>query len=154
MNTNLLDRFCRYVRIDTTADEKSGPTYSRFHQPEASLNWADGSVSELQGAVSAKRHCAQDEAASSRATVYLPPATKVRYDCPGSLTMDSTSPGTTGRNVKPFVHRHSFMTAATSSCPATAIQRRFCEPQDNLPELAALKGKTIITTGRHDASRR
>ncbi len=132
MNTSLLDRFCRYVRTDTTADDKSTTYPSSVGQLELGRLL----VSELQAL--SLSDVVQDEHGIVRATV---PATRNGAPTIAWIAHVDTSPETTGRNVKPIVHRHYDGGDIVLPGDPTKVLRA----QDN-PELAALKGKTIITT--------
>src|SRR5437016_12409995 len=96
MNT-LLDRFCRYVRIDTQADEKATTYPSSLGQLELGRLL----VEELRAL--GLRDAVQDEHGLVLATI---PAT-ARRSAPTiawNAHLD-TSPETSGHNVKPLVHR-------------------------------------------------
>jgi tripeptide aminopeptidase len=132
MNT-LLDRFCRYVRVDTTAVEGS----STYPSSPGQLELGRMLTEELRAL--GLRDAKQDEHGIVLATI---PAT-VRHDAPtiAWIAHVDTSPETTGRNVKPIVHenydgRDIVLPGDTSKIIRTA---------DN-PELLNLKGKTLITT--------
>ncbi len=132
MNT-LLDRFCRYVRIDTQADEKSKTYPSTPGQLELGRLLAD----ELR--TLGLRDAEQDKHGIVMATV---PAT-VRTAVPvvAWIAHVDTSPETSGHNVKPQVHaNYQGGDIVLSGDPSKVIR-----VADN-PELAALKGKTIVTT--------
>jgi tripeptide aminopeptidase len=130
---SLLDRFCRYVRIDTQADEKATTYPSSPGQLELGRMLAQ----ELHAL--GLGDAAQDEHGIVTATV---PAT-----VPGPLPVIAwiahvdTSPETSGRGVKPTVHTHyDGGDIVLRGDPSKVIR-----VADN-PELAQLKGKTIITT--------
>src|SRR3954470_12233957 len=93
----LLDRFCRYVRIDTQADEKA----TTYPSSPGQLELGRLLTEELRAL--GLRDAEQDEHGIVMATV---PAT-VRGDAPtiAWIAHVDTSPKTTGRNVKPVVHR-------------------------------------------------
>jgi tripeptide aminopeptidase len=132
MNT-LLDRFCRYVRIDTTAVENAGTYPSSPGQLELGRMLAD----ELRAM--GVRDAIQDEHGIVLATV---PAT-VRHAAPtiAWIAHVDTSPETTGRNVKPIVHEnYKGDDIVLPGDPSKVIRVR-----DN-PELINLKGKTLVTT--------
>src|SRR5262245_25964208 len=95
--SSLLDRFCRYVRIDTQADESATTYPSSAGQLELGRLLAD----ELQAM--GLRDAAQDSHGLVWATI---PAT-VKHSAPvlaWNAHVD-TSPETSGRNVKPIIHR-------------------------------------------------
>lgn len=132
MNT-LLDRFCRYVRVDTTAVEGA----STYPSSPGQLELGRMLTEELRAL--GLRDAKQNQHGIVLATI---PAT-VRHNAPtiAWIAHVDTSPETTGRNVKPIVHenydgRDIVLPANTSKIIRTA---------DN-PELLSLKGKTIVTT--------
>src|SRR5262245_21069824 len=93
----LLDRFCRYVRINTQADEKSGTVPSSPGQLEL------GRIVTEELRELGLRDAGQDEHGIVLATV---PAT-AGHAAPtvAWIAHVDTSPETTGLNVKPVVHR-------------------------------------------------
>jgi tripeptide aminopeptidase len=132
MNT-LLDRFCRYVRIDTQANDNSGTYPSSPGQLELGRMLAD----ELRAL--GLRDVEQDEHGIVMATV---PAT-VSHSTPAIawIAHVDTSPETTGHNVKPIVHTNYDGGDIVLPGDPTKVIRT----ADN-PELLHLKGKTLITT--------
>ena len=129
----LLDRFCRYVRINTQADEKSATVPSSPGQLELGRMLRD----EL---LALGLHDAnQDEHGIVLATL---PAT-VPHEVPtiAWIAHVDTSPETTALHVKPIVHRDydggDIVLPGDSSKVLRATEN---------PELVRLKGKTIITT--------
>src|SRR5262249_52624255 len=130
MNT-LLDRFCRYVRIDTQADEKATTYPSSVGQ----LEMGRLLVEELQAM--GLRDAAQDAHAIVLPTV---PAT-VSRPAPAIawIAHVDTSPETSGRDVKPLVHRDY----DGGDIVLPGDPRQVLRVKDN-PDLAALKGRTII----------
>jgi tripeptide aminopeptidase len=132
MNT-LLDRFCRYVRIDTQANESAATYPSSPGQLELGRLLAE----ELRGL--GLSDAAQDEHGIVLATI---PAT-VRHAAPtiAWIAHLDTSPETSGHGVKPLVHvNYDGGDIVLPGDPSKVLRTA-----DN-PELAALKGKTIITT--------
>ncbi len=129
----LLDRFCRYVRIDTQANEKSSTYPSTPGQLDLSRLLRD----ELRQM--GLRDAEMDEHGIVLATI---PST-VGHTTPTMawIAHVDTSPETTGRNVKPIVHRNYDGRDIVLPGDTNKVIRL----ADN-PELAALKGKTIITT--------
>jgi tripeptide aminopeptidase len=129
----LLDRFCRYVRIDTTADEKAGTYPSSPGQLELGRLLAD----ELRAL--GLRDAEQDAHGIVMATL---PAT-VGHPAPTTawIAHVDTSPETTGANVKPIVHADYDGRDLVLPGDPTKVIRTADDP-----ELLALKGKTIITT--------
>ncbi len=132
MNT-LLDRFCRYVRVSTQADERSATYPSSPGQLELGKLLAQ----ELRQL--GLHDAEQDEHGIVLATI---PAT-VAHAAPviAWIAHVDTSPETSGINVKPIVHaNYDGKDIVLPGDPAKVI--RVAET----PELAALAGKTIITT--------
>jgi tripeptide aminopeptidase len=132
MNT-LLDRFLRYVKVGTQADEKAGTYPSSPGQLELGRMLAE----ELRriGLADAE----QDEHGIVMATI---PAT-AGHTAPAIawIAHVDTSPETSGHGVKPLVHEHYAGGDITLPGDPTKVLR----VADN-PELEKLKGKTIITT--------
>jgi tripeptide aminopeptidase len=132
MNT-LLDRFCRYVRIDTQADEKA----DTYPSSPGQLELGRLLVQELRA--TGLKDAAADEHGIVLATV---PATDSR-PAPATAWIAhlDTSPETSGRGVKPVVHRdYDGRDIVLPGDPSKVLR-----VADN-PELAALKGGTVITT--------
>jgi tripeptide aminopeptidase len=129
----LLDRFCRYVRIDTQADEAVATYPSTPGQLELGRLLAE----ELRAL--GLRDAAQDEHGIVLATI---PAT-VNHPAPAIawIAHVDTSPETSGRNVKPVVHANYDGRDIVLPGDPTKVLRT----ADN-PELLALRGKTIITS--------
>ncbi len=130
---DLLDRFCRYVRVSTQADDRS----TTYPSSSGQLELGRMLVQELQaiGLPDAQ----QDQHGIVLATV---PAT-VPYPVPviALIAHLDTSPETSGVGVKPIVHEnYSGGDIVLPGDPSKVLR-----VQDN-PELANLKGKTIITT--------
>ena len=131
--TTLLDRFLRYVRIDTTAVENAGTYPSSPGQLELGRMLAD----ELRALGAAD--AAQDEHGIVLATL---PAT-VAHAVPAIawIAHVDTSPETTGRHVQPIVHEnYDGRDIALPGDPSKIL--RIC---DN-PELLHLKGRTLVTS--------
>jgi tripeptide aminopeptidase len=129
----LLERFCRYVRIDTTAVENAGTYPSSPGQLELGRLLAE----ELRGL--GLRDAVQDEHGIVLATL---PAT-VSHAAPAIawIAHVDTSPETTGRNVQPIVHEnYEGRDLVLPGDPSKVIR-----VSDN-PELLHLKGKTLVTT--------
>jgi tripeptide aminopeptidase len=131
--STLLDRFCRYVRIDTQADE-SARTYP---SSPGQLELGRLLVGELREM--GLRDAAQDEHGIVLATV---PAT-VRGDAPtiAWIAHLDTSPETSGRGVVPIVHRNYDGRDLVLPGDPTKVIR----VSEN-PDLEKVKGKTVITT--------
>jgi tripeptide aminopeptidase len=129
----LLDRFCRYVRIDTQADEKATTYPSSPGQPELGRLL----VRELH-------EMGLDDAGADEHGIVIAtiPATN-GSNAPtiAWIAHLDTSPETSGRNVKPIVHRgYDGKDIVLPGDPSKVIRVREC------PELAKLRGSTIITT--------
>lgn len=129
----LLERFCRYVIMDTQADEKAAS------YPSSPGQLALGRIltEELQALGLQDAH--QDKHGIVMATV---PAT-VAHSVPviAWIAHVDTSPETSGRNVKPVVHKNY---------PGGDIQlpgdrHKVIRLAEN-PELAGLIGKTLVTS--------
>lgn len=132
MNT-LLDRFCRYVRINTQAVDGSGTYPSSAGQLELGRLLVD----EL-------RHLGVKDAAADAHGIVLGtlPATVLHAAPMIALVAHlDTSPETTGNHVKPIVHRdYGGGDIVLPGDPSKVIRVA------DSPELTALKGKTIVTT--------
>ena len=129
----LLDRFCRYVRIATQADEASASYPSTPGQLELGRLLAQ----ELQAL--GVRDAVQDEHGIVLGTL---PATQTAA-CPviAWIAHVDTSPETSGHGVNPIVHRaYDGKDIVLPGDPAKVIR-----VADN-PALAALVGKTIFTS--------
>jgi tripeptide aminopeptidase len=129
----LLDRFCRYVRIDTTAVENAGT----YPSSPGQLELGRMLVEELRAL--GLRDTVQDEHGIVQATI---PAT-VKHNAPviAWIAHLDTSPETTGRNVKPIVHENYDGRDLVLPGDSSKVIRI----SDN-PELLHLKGKTLVTT--------
>jgi tripeptide aminopeptidase len=132
MNT-LLDRFCRYVRVSTQADEKS----VTYPSTPGQLDLGKMLAHELRQM--GLRDAEQDEYGIVLATI---PAT-VSPSGPAIawIAHVDTSPETSGVNVKPIVHaNYDGKDIVLPGDPSKVIR------VTDTPELATLAGKTIITT--------
>jgi tripeptide aminopeptidase len=132
MNT-LLDRFCRYVRVHTQADEAAATYPSSAGQLELGRTLAE----ELRAL--GLRDVEQDGHGIVLATL---PAT-VRHPAPtiAWIAHVDTSPETTGRNAQPIVHaNYDGRDLVLPGDPSKVLRT-----VDN-PDLPRLKGQTIITT--------
>jgi tripeptide aminopeptidase len=129
---NLLDRFCRYVRVDTQANDKAKSYPSSPGQFELGRML----VAELQAL--GLRDASQDEHGIVLATV---PATHSR-PCPtiAWIAHLDTSPETSGHGVKPVVHQYAGGDIVLPGDPSKVIR-----VADN-PELESLHGRTLVTT--------
>jgi tripeptide aminopeptidase len=128
----LLDRFCRYVRIHTEAVEGS-PTYPSSPGQLELGRMLLGELKEL-GLADAK----QSEFGVVMATI---PATVPGKPTIAWIAHVDTSPETTGKNVKPVIHKnYDGKDVTLPSDPSKVI--RVADSQD----LLACVGKTLITT--------
>jgi tripeptide aminopeptidase len=129
---SLLERFCRYVRIDTQADEASRTYPSTPGQLELGRLLA----AELRDL--GLRDAAQDEHGIVLAML---PATVPDAPTIAWIAHVDTSPETSGRNVRPIVHqRYDGRDIVLPGDPSKVLRTA-----EN-PELLPLAGKTIITT--------
>lgn len=129
----LLDRFLRYVRVGTTADEKSATYPSSPGQRELGRMLAD----ELRAIGIA------DAVQDANGIVWGTIPGTVAHQAPtvALFAHVDTSPETTGENVRPVVHEnYSGGDLVLPGDPSKVLR-----PADN-PDLASLTGKTIITT--------
>src|SRR5205809_3830301 len=129
----LLDRFCRYVRIDTQANEAA----TTYPSTPGQLELGRLLTRELQAL--GVRDAAQDEHGIVLATL---PATQAKA-CPviAWIAHVDTSPETSGHGVKPQVHRdYDGADIVLPGDPSKVLR-----VADN-PELTALVGKTLVTT--------
>ena len=129
----LLDRFLRYVRIDTTAGEPGGA------YPSSPGQWTLGKllVEELQAM--GIKDAVQDEFALVYATV--PGNVKESASVVAFNAHVDTSPETTGKNVQPQIikdYRGGDIKLPKDSSKVITVA--------NNPELNELIGKTLITT--------
>jgi tripeptide aminopeptidase len=131
--STLLDRFLRYVRIDTQADEKS----TTYPSSPGQLELGRLLAAELRemGLADAE----QDEHGIVMATI---PAT-VRHAAPtiAWIAHVDTSPETSGHGVKPIVHENY----GGGDIVLPGDPSKILKVADN-PDLAKLQGKTIVTT--------
>ena len=129
---SLLERFCRYARIESTADE----TTDRYPSSDGQLQMGrllTGELKEL--GLSDVR---MDEYGIVTATI---PATVPDAPTIAWFAHVDTSPEFTARNVTPIVHE----AYDGSDIVLPGSTDRVIRVADN-PELAALKGTTIITS--------
>jgi tripeptide aminopeptidase len=131
--TPLLERFCRYVRVDTQANESAKSYPSSPGQLVLGKMLAD----ELRAL--GLRDAEQDDHGIVMATI---PATVTR-SAPtiAWLAHVDTSPETSGKDVKPQIHAGY----AGGDIVLPADPSRVIRVAEN-PELTKLKGKTIVTT--------
>jgi tripeptide aminopeptidase len=129
----LLERFCRYVRMDTQADEKA----STYPSSPGQLVLGRILTEELQALGLQDAH--QDSHGIVMATL---PAT-VAYDVPviSWIAHVDTSPETSGRDVRPLVHENY----PGGDIQLTGDPSKVIRLAEN-PELADLLGKTLVTS--------
>jgi len=130
---SLLDRFCRYVSIDTQADESATTYPSSLGQLELGKLLAG----EL------RRMGAAEVEHDTHGLVWATIPATVAHAAPvvaWNAHLD-TSPETSGRNVKPIVHRDY----DGGDLVLPGDPRKILRAGEH-PELAGLRGKTIITT--------
>jgi tripeptide aminopeptidase len=129
----LLERFLRYVQIDTQANEASATYPSTPGQLEL------GRILKDELLALGVRDATQDPHGIVLATL---PATQ-KNACPviAWIAHVDTSPETSGHGVKPIVHRNYAGKDITLPGDLSKVIRI----ADN-PELAALVGKTLVTT--------
>ena len=128
----LLERFLRYVQVDTTAVEDTG----KYPSSDGQLVLGKMLLEELQAMGISDAH--QDEHGIVMGTV---PANVDGVDTIAFNSHVDTSPETTGANVKPQVIKEFDGTDIVLSGDSTkVIQAATCK------ELPDAKGKTIITT--------
>jgi tripeptide aminopeptidase len=129
----LLDRFCRYVRIDTTAAENAGTYPSSPGQLELGRILAD----ELRAF--GAHDVVHDKHGIVVATI---PAT-IALNAPtiAWIAHLDTSPETTGRNVRPIIHENYDGRDIVLPGDTSKIIR----VSDN-PELLHLKERTLVTS--------
>jgi tripeptide aminopeptidase len=132
MNT-LLDRFCRYARFDTQSDEKAAVYPSSTGQLELGRLLVD----ELQAL--GFRDAAQDGHGIVLATI--PPTPGRSVPTIAWIAHLDTSPETSGHNVRPIVHHNYDGGDIVLPGDASKVLRA-----GENPELASLKGCTIITS--------
>jgi tripeptide aminopeptidase len=130
---SLLDRFCRYVRIDTQADEKA----TTYPSSPGQLELGRMLVKELREL--GLRDAAADDHGIVLATI---PATKgAAGPAIAWIAHLDTSPETSGHHVQPVIHRNYDGSDIVLPGDSSKIIR-----VSDSPELAKLHGDTIITT--------
>jgi tripeptide aminopeptidase len=132
MNT-LLDRFLRYVRIDTQAVEQT----TAYPSSPGQLDLGGMLVGELRDL--GLRDAAQDEFGIVMASI--PATSKRSAPVIAWLAHMDTSPETTGKDVKPIVHeRYQGGELVLPGDPSKILR------PSEFPELNSVVGKTVITT--------
>src|SRR5262249_25527588 len=129
----LLERFCRYVRIDTRADEQA----TKYPSSPGQLVLGKLLVEELIGL--GLQNATQDEHGIVTATI--PATSKRAIPTDAWFAHMDTSPETTGTNVKPIVHRNYDGSDITLPGDPTKVLRPAA-----FPELTKVVGKTVVTT--------
>ncbi len=133
MMDTLLDRFCRYVRIDTQADENAG----KYPSSPGQLELGRLLLEELRAI--GLCDAVHDEHGIVSATIpsnLQRPAPTIAW-----IAHLDTSPETSGHGVKPIVHRnYDGQDIVLPGDPSKVL--RVAES----PDLAPLVGKTIVTT--------
>ncbi len=131
--SELLNRFLRYVQIDTQADEHSNSSPSTAKQLDLSRMLAD----------ECKQLGLKDVSLSKQGVVLATIPQTVTHHAPtiAWVAHVDTSPETSGTNVKPIVHREYDGSDIVLPGDPTKIIRG----EDN-PDLCNLLGGTIITT--------
>ncbi len=129
---SLLERFCRYARVDTQADEAARTYPSSPGQLEL------GRLLTEELRAMGLRDADQDEHGIVLATV---PATRTPHGpVIAWIAHVDTSPETSGKGVRPIVHRnYAGGDLALPGDPSKVLRA------EAHPELTALRGKTIVT---------
>ncbi len=130
---SLLDRFCRYVRFDTQADEAATTYPSSAGQLELGRLLArELEEMGLQDVVHNQYGIV---------TATIPATQKRKAPTVAWIAHVDTSPETSGKNVKPTVHRNY----RGGDIVLPGDRTKVIKVRDN-PELEGLVGQTIITT--------
>ena len=132
MTTSVLDRFLRYVTIDTRADERS-----------RTVPTTPGQLTLLQLLVDELRALGIEDAAmdaNGYVMATVPPTTARQIPVIGFLAHVDTSPEMPGRDVVPIVHRHYDGGDIVLPDDPTAVLRAADDPA-----LAARIGDDIVT---------
>jgi len=130
---SLIERFCRYVKVDTQAQDNAGTYPSSPGQMELGRILAG----ELRSVGLAD--AAIDDHGIVMATI--PATARARTPTIAWLAHVDTSPETSGREVKPIVH-HNYQ---GGDIVLPGDPNRVLRPAE-IPELAAVKGHTLITS--------
>ena len=129
----LLDRFCRYVRVDTQANE----TASTYPSSPGQLELGRMLVKELLDL--GLNDAVMDDHGIIMATI--PATAKKTVPTIAWFAHMDTSPETTGKNVQPIVHRGYHGQDLQLAGDPTKVLR----PAE-FPELSACIGETLVTT--------
>jgi tripeptide aminopeptidase len=130
---SLLDRFLRYVRIDTQAVEQT----TAYPSSPGQLELGQMLVGELREM--GLKDAEQDE--HGIVTAMIPATSKRAAPVIALFAHMDTSPETSGKDVKPVVHQH--YGGADIVLPGDSS--KIIRPSE-FPDLAAVIGKTVITT--------
>lgn len=129
----LLDRFCRYVRVDTQSDEAS----KTYPSTPGQLDLGKILLQELRDL--GLKNAVVDEFGIVLATI---PANNGRHSPTiGFVAHLDTSPETSGHGVKPVVHRNYDGRDIVLPGDPTKVIR-----VADHPEMPGLKGSTLVTT--------
>ncbi|MSR30885.1 MAG: peptidase T [Gemmataceae bacterium] len=133
MESKLLNRFCRYVRVDTQADEMA-KTY-----PSSPGQLALGKILKEE----MESLGAQEVVQTGHGIVYatIPATVQEKVPVIAWLAHMDTSPETSGKNVQPVVHPN--YDGRDLVLPGDRAQLILVREN---PELASMVGKTLITT--------
>ncbi|MCB9849238.1 MAG: peptidase T [Phycisphaerales bacterium] len=130
--STMLDRFCRYVKIESTAVEDAG----RYPSSDGQFDMTRLLTKELK-----ELGIADAEMADTGVVMGTLPATTEGAPTIAWLAHVDTSPEYTGKNVKPIVHEnYDGKDIVLPGDPTKVIKVSECD------ELATCKGKTLITT--------
>jgi tripeptide aminopeptidase len=130
---SLLERFCRYARINTQADEKA------TSYPSSPGQWELARMLHAELQAFGLKDATIDDHAIVMATV--PATIETRAPTIAWIAHVDTSPETTGNNVRPVVHRnYQGGDTVLPGDPSKVIRVA------DSPELLALKGATLVTT--------
>ena len=131
MSNKLLDRFCRYVRVDTTSVEDT----DQYPSSPGQLELGKLLMEEM------KAIGLEDVAAYEGGVVMGTVPGNVEAPTIAWIAHQDTSPEAPGKDVKPIVHEnYDGNDIVLPGDPSKVIK------VSEYPELAALKGKTIITS--------
>jgi tripeptide aminopeptidase len=130
---SLLERFCRYVQVDTQADERA----TSYPSSPGQLELGKIVLDELK--TIGLKDAVQDEHGIVWAT--LPATLKKPTPTIAWIAHFDTSPETSGHKVKPIVHPN--YDGRDLALPGD--KGKILRAADN-PELAAVQGKTVITS--------
>src|SRR5579863_1404951 len=129
----LLDRFCRYVKINTQADEAARTYPSSPGQLELGRLLAGELRAIGLGDTEHDEH--------GIVMAMIPATRKPHGPTIAWIAHVDTSPETSGRGVKPIVHRNY----AGGDIVLPGDPSRVLRPAE-IPELASVKGHTLITS--------